>query len=226
MFSASILADGVPLLAIPAQGGAQQELAKTVLAYPDFVVPSPGKTDQLATIVGGYRSIWTNKALHLLSTTGKDVRLTPPEVSASAPDWSPDGQNLAYAAMPDQSDPGPAGVDLPPDKMPYRLFVADAQGKQPPRQITDDPAYRDERPRWSLDGNQLLFVRVDARGRASVWLVPVTGGAPCWVVDGLTQEPGATTYYGDWQRTVFPYYGHMKWDALLDWWRGPSAAKP
>jgi hypothetical protein len=49
MDSASLLADGSPLYALPAGGGALVQLAETVLAYPDFVVPEPVRTYQLPT---------------------------------------------------------------------------------------------------------------------------------------------------------------------------------
>jgi hypothetical protein len=91
-FSRSLLADGVPLLALPADGGVPVQLAETVLAYPDFVVPGPTGTAWLAVIVGGYRGAWTNKVLHVvLTSTGEDVALTSPDLAASSPAWSPGG---------------------------------------------------------------------------------------------------------------------------------------
>jgi Tol biopolymer transport system component len=224
-FSGSLLADGVPLLALSVEGGASTQLAETVLAYTDFVVPGPPGTDRIAVIVGGNRSVWTNKVLHVLSvTTGEDVALTPPGMSASSPAWSPDGQRLAYVAMPDRGDPA-YGLDAEPSEMPRRLFVVSTGGTLRPQQLTDDPAYRDEYPVWSADGSHILFVRVDAEARASLWLVRSEGATPQRVVDELTQEPGQSEYFGHWRTTVIPYYGHMDWSVLFDWWRGSATPK-
>jgi Tol biopolymer transport system component len=223
-FSASLLADGVPLLALPTEGGAPTQLAQTVLAYHDFVVSGPSGTNQVAVIVGGYRGAWTNKVLHLFSaSTGEDVALTSPDMAAVSPAWSPDGQRIAYVAMPDQGDLG-GGENARLGLMQRRLWVVDTDGSSV-QQLTDDPAYRDEDPLWSANGDYLLFIRVDAEDRASLWLVRSEGATPQRVVDELTQESGQSKYFGDWQTTVIPYYGHMDWSVLFDWWHGPATSK-
>jgi Tol biopolymer transport system component len=91
----------------------------------------------------------------------------------------------------------------------------DSQERSGPQQLTDDPAYRDEYPLGSADGSFILFVRLDAGDHASVWLVPAAGGEPRQIVDELSPatEP-APLWFG--------YYGHVDWDKLLDWWRGPA----
>ncbi len=93
-----------------------------------------------------------------------------------------------------------------------RVFVANALGEPQPRQLTNDLAYRDERPLWSADGCYILFARLNSEDRASLWLIQAVGGKPQQVVDELTPAPG-------W----FGYYGYIDWDDLFDWWRGPSA---
>ena len=222
-FSASLLADGVPLLALPVEGGASTRLAESVLAYPDFLVPGPTGTDQVALIVGGYRGTWTNKVLHLVSvSTGENVALTSPDLAGSSPAWSPDGQRVAYVAMPDQGDLG-GGNEAQAGLMQRRLWVVSTDGSGV-QQLTDDAAYRDEYPLWSTDGDYLLFVRVDAQDRASLWLSELEGDPPRQVVDELTQGPGQSEYFGHWQTTVIPYYGHMDWSALFDWWRVPATS--
>jgi len=50
--SASALADGVPLYAVPADGGSPKQLATAVLFHPDFVVPGPAGTEQVAVVTG------------------------------------------------------------------------------------------------------------------------------------------------------------------------------
>jgi hypothetical protein len=60
MNSASLLADGAPLYALPADSGPLVNLAEAVLAYADFIAPRPG-TDEVAVVVGGGREAWQNK---------------------------------------------------------------------------------------------------------------------------------------------------------------------
>ncbi len=128
---------------------------------------------------------------------------------ALSPTWSPDGARLAYSAMLDRPDVI-GGKPARQAMMSRSLWLIDADGAEP-RQLTDGPGYRDERPLWSADGSHLLFARLDAEDRASLWIVPVEDGEPRQMVEKLTPAP-------EW----FGTYGHVAWDRLFDWWRGPS----
>ena len=225
MLSGSILADGVPLYSLPAGGEEPVQLARQlasdvrpstdkVLAYSDFVAPAPASA-QVAITVGAYRATWMNKRVAVVEAGTDAISfLTTEDLAAFSPSWSPDSTRLAYVAMPDEGDLV-GGDDARLGMMERRIWVVNTQGEPQPQQLTDDPAYRDERPLWSADGSHLLFARMDAEGRASLWLIPAAGGDPRWVVDELTPLPGpAPGWWG--------YYGHVDWDQLFDWWREPA----
>lgn len=85
-----------------------------------------------------------------------------PETQAAL---SPDGAMVAYAMPPGGPDDAPA------------LFVQATQAT-PPRQLTTPPPdHSDHLPRWSPDGRQLLFARIDEKAGCELLLVPATGGA-------------------------------------------------
>ncbi len=216
MYSASLLADGAPLLAVPADGGEPLDLGVTVLptAYP--LAPRPADGGQLAVVDGAGREAWTNKRLVVLApSTGERVVLTGPDVAVAAPAWSPDGRCLASVSMPDVGHVGggpPARAAL----MQRRIVIADVAGEALPRLLADDPAYRDEFPRWSADGRFILFARLDAADRASLWLASVDGGAPQRVVDELSPNRGPVSFW-------FGFYGNIGWQELFAWW--PETSK-
>ena len=211
-FSASLMADGAPLKLLPAAGGDPQTLAKFVLAFPDFVRPDPSGSARVAVITGGNREVWTNKVLNVFDD-GNMALLTSSGTAASSPSWSPDGRQIAFVQAKDAgalSGGEPARLAL----MERKLWLRDLQtGKS--RQLTTDPAYRDEYPLWTGDGASLLFVRMDKQGAVSLWLLPLSGGDPQEMVDGMS-APAIST---DPQDAWFGYYGHIDWSQVFDWWR-------
>ncbi len=217
ILSASLLSDGPPLYSLPADGGEPIKLVDSVLVHDDFVAPAP-QGDWLAVAAGYWRGTWTNKRVAVIKADGGELTwLTDESVAAFSPAWSPDGVHLAYVAMPDRGDLV-SGEEMQMGMMERHIWVINAQGEPQPQQLTDDPAYRDERPLWSADGSHLLFVRTDAEGPASLWLIPAGGGDPRRVVDELTPWPSRGSAWSDW----FGYYGHLNWDQLFDWWPAPQ----
>ena len=81
--------------------------------------------------------------------------------SKRLPAWSPDGKSVVFCWE------RAAGN--------YDLYVMDADGRTPPRQLTSDPA-QDWAPAWSPDGQVIAFVR-DPYDTARVILIPAAGGA-------------------------------------------------
>jgi hypothetical protein len=177
----------------------------------DYIDPHPLGLPQEAIVVSGNRFTWISKQLVVKDVT-KDVtagatpywHVSPQGQTSASPVWSPDGEQIAYVGMPN----GPDVVGGPLAQaalMKRRIWLAEAGGAAP-RQLTDDPAYRDERPHW-LDNQTLLFARLDEGGRGSLWLVDINDGPTEQVVAELSPAP-------EW----FGNYGYINWDELFDVW--------
>lgn len=212
--SASLLADGAPLFAIPVKAGDEAvQLIDSMLTYQDYVVPHPSDPDQIAFISGAGRATWENKTLSLgIISFGEKVDLSSPDLAISSPAWSQDREQVAFAALnvPEESQRSMLSGQLAQEAlMKRKIWIIDVgEETQELRQLTHDANYRDENPLWSKDGSQLLFARLDAQDRASLWLLPIEGGEPQQVVETLTPSPSS-----------FGYYGHLQWDDLFDWWQ-------
>jgi dipeptidyl aminopeptidase/acylaminoacyl peptidase len=101
-----------------------------------------------------------------------------------------------------------------------RIWVADTGRRFAARQLTEDPRYSDEEPRWSRDGSRVLFCRLDVSmdgpAAMTIWLMGKDGSGARQVAGPLlySSDPGKReklVYYG--------YYGYTDWPGMLDWWR-------
>ena len=222
----AISADGAPLFGIavggdaaPAGEPARVDTAPTLL-HAGFLAPAPagslpGAGEWVAVVAGAGAATWQDKQIVLtraLPQAGNSPELsliTPDDEAATSPAWSPDGAWLAYSAMPER-----AGLELdeavPPELMQRRIWVR-AAGASTRRKLTDSPGYRDEFPLWSRDGSTLLFARLDAAGRASLWIVPAAGGPPQQMVGEITPAPDP-----------LGAFGHISWPQFFDWTRGSA----
>ncbi|MHC9539128.1 MAG: TolB family protein [Vulcanimicrobiota bacterium] len=203
----SMMADGVPLKAVSAEGGKPRELISRALIYDDFREYSPdGK--YLAITDGANRETWTDKHIAVVEiSTGKKSVLTPPGVSAISPAWSPDGKQIAYIEGPDigavgGGDEAIAGIGR------RRILIVDRDGSNR-HQLIKGSAFREERPQWSPDGTFLLFYCINSKDQASLWKSDRDGGSVVPVIEELCDiSPG------------FGYYGYENWDSCLTWWKG------
>ena len=223
--SASIEADGLPLGLAPAGGceepvplarkgwesgkGWDWETAweSAVLVRPNFLVTAPGK---LAVIVGAGRETWVNKRLAVYDfRTGGLAFLTGTDQAAVDPAFSPDGKLLAYSAG-SAGKGGEIEAELRSLLGSRKLWAVDTNGGKP-RRLTNDPAYRDERPLFSADGRYIFFARLDKEGRTSLWLVRPDGSG----LERVVEKIGPLT-----EEFAFGYYGAVAWDELFAYWPG------
>ena len=202
------MADGLPLEAIPAQGGQPLALAAGHLALWDL---SP-VDDRIAMTTPG-RETWTRSRILVTDAAdGSQQYLTPLGRASIQPAWSPDGKQIAFVSKPDIGDgPGGPGTMLEEMASDRRIWIMNADGSAQ-RPLTGDPSYRDEYPRWSADGSQLLFARMDSDRLASLWLMPSSGGPPQQVVDRIGSSSEGLT----------GYYTNIGWSGLFDWWQPAS----
>lgn len=220
-FSASAPADGLALQAIvvlPDIAAKSRDFAPAparMLLKNEFWSARPdGAT--IAITDGSGRETWMNKRIAIVSWgAGTVTGVTPEDVAAIEPAWSPDGKRIAYVAAPDAGTSVSGGDAAKAAMAKRKIWVMDADGSDQ-RQLTSDPAYRDERPQWTADGSHILFVRLDANDKASLWLISADDGAPERVVNDLPviAFDGSPAWWG--------YYGYIGWDSQFAWWSPPG----
>lgn len=122
--------------------------------------------------------------------------------AAGQPAWSADGRMLLFTAA-DSS----AGADPIAGR---RIWSVDADGSNR-KQLTSDPRYRDEFPRMTADGTQVLFTRIDLQSEhqaASLWLLDMVTGEVTIVADNLQHRYPTV-------QSVQVYF----WSRMFHWWQ-------
>ena len=84
----------------------------------------------------------------------------------SDPQISPDGKQVAYVLT---------TVDLEGDRTASSIWLAPTDGKGQPRPLTNAAGKKDRHPRWSPDGQRLLF-ESNRSGETQLWVIDVAGG--------------------------------------------------
>jgi Tol biopolymer transport system component len=224
--SASVASDGLTLAFAPVNGGRARIFASNVLLYPDFLSTSPGRPEVLVS-AGCCREAWHNKRVTLIDpATGRFTILTSAMSVAVSPAWSPDGSRIAYASAPEGEAAENQGTTVgggEPARQALakrRIWVMNADGREV-RQLTSDSRYRDEYPFWSRD-RDILFARLDAQDKASLWSVSLNNGALRKIVEDLDADNDINGILNTLPNAKpaaswFGYYGHIKWDRYLAW---------
>lgn len=151
---------GVPLSTINAETGQVKELDAAMLLTPEAYAFSPTQPGLVAIAQGGSRYLLDGMRLALLDlTTGKRRDLTDPAMTVFEPAWSPDGKQIAYAAVraePHATGDGPTLDRLLNGRAVYVLDPVTGENRvltQPGTQAMDGW------PRWTQDGNHLTYAR-------------------------------------------------------------------
>jgi len=207
--SASIAADGLPLVSVSVTSGDHQLVTEEMLAYKEYVAMSPFGNGVLV-ISGGNRDAWTNKRLIAFNTmTGNIMDLADDSTAVASCAWSPDGQMIAFAAGPNDSEAA-GGERAKQALSERRIWIMNADGQQR-RRLTTDAQYRDEFPLWSKDGQHILFMRMDTQNIISVWSVGVYDETLMKLVDHIMGPAAKDSWFG--------YYGHLNWLSFIAYYQ-------
>ena len=124
-------------------------------------------------------------AIFVVDVDGSNLRrLTPWDMLAGDPDWSPNGDLIAFSTYPSREfepmDPSEL-YTMRPDGSGIKALTSNGE---------DGP--RATEPRWTPDGKAILYVRETQAGtHRSIWVIDRTGGTD---VPVLTKEPDYYTH--------------------------------
>jgi dipeptidyl aminopeptidase/acylaminoacyl peptidase len=200
-FSSSFAADGLELDAISAGQRKARSLGHVrTLVYRDLLSLAPDGKSLLATLTtSGGRETWEDRPLAVIDLANGARRIVSPlRVSTLFPAWSPGGDYIAYVQA-------PVGTENKRRMKERKIWVMRRDGSER-QQVTRDQAYRDEHPVW-VSGDTILFCRIGAAYRASLWSISKSGA-------NLTRIAGLPTLPDE----AFGFYGYVDWGRYLDVW--------
>jgi hypothetical protein len=208
--SASMAADGLPLLAVPASGGKGIPISR-LLHYSDvatwcngslvYVIDHNGRGVTLGDGLAVTKPpLWRSQTI--LPSGGKTswTSVACPSAAAAAKG----GGGLVVAA-------GPSNADIPFGREHRSLWMVGPQaGARPQRlsQTVPPKGQTDELPMWSGDGRWILFVRTNPSGnsnRGQLYALDPFGGNLVGPIASIGSSAN--------------YYGSYSWPYQLDWHR-------
>jgi len=229
--SASIAADGLPLMVARFPSSQPAVAVPAVLLHASLIATAPG-SDAIAVVAGAGRDLTAGKhliaVLPLAAPGGATIVRTialqdDPGRAPAWPAWAPQAAAIAYSDGPSLTA---AGGDLAASLASRRIWLAQPDGSQRHPLLPDatvPSGVSDERPLWARDGRTLVFARrlqPEAAARASgpgaasagqpapeveLWVALADGSSARRVAGGLL-DPGLGDHgYVDWA-DVFDYY--------------------
>ena len=196
-----LLSSVVLLISVQAQAPGQAQIAfhsNRDGAYGIYVMDADGQNlRRLTHGSGDYCPAWSTDGgriafgrwvrssdIYVMGADGKNIhRLTDHPAYDSSPEWSPDGQSIAFHSR---------------REGPFDIYAMDADGKNI-RNLTDNPA-RDSDPAWSPDGQSIAFSSDRDGQNTNIYVMNVDGKN----IRRLTELHGAyPTWSPDGQRIAF-----------------------
>jgi len=245
-WSASMWADGVELYTIAASGGTERKLGVSSLAHTDALDLAPAAAgNKLVVVSGRGRETWAAQQLILLDLdTGAKRDVTPPDIAAQGPAWSPDGRRVAYFAAPDaeiaeaRAEAGKTLRTIHPDgsvtttvRTPHmRVGIGGGEKAHP---------FLQRRNIWTLDPAsaappQQLTEDPRYRDEEPQWSADSShilfarmdyqGQSSLWLMErsgSKARQVCSLTVYSDSpiEKGWFGYYGYVDWRTAFDWRR-------
>ena len=218
--SASLAADGLPLIAIPVNGDKSVLLGRE-LVYSDFV--SWCTNNLLAYVLdNGGRQVTLNDRINFAGPPPHWHVITPADpgdkahLSFISPACSPSKLHMVVAAA------GPAEQDEPFGHEHRRIWLLPyTGGNWRPLELTPPKDTSDELPLWSRDGRWIAFIRTTWTGNTGVGRLYLFDIGAHFSRQARTVGPianlgvaGTSLRFG----FVGNYYGHYDWAAQIAWY--------
>jgi Tol biopolymer transport system component len=202
-FSSSMEADGLDLYAMSLPSREVRRLGNArTLVHRDVLHWSPDGGSLLLTLVGSGdgsglgRETWADRPLAEMNVLSGVMRIvSSPHTSTLFPAWSPSGDDIAFVQAPEGRG----------SMRERKVWIMRRYGTEK-RRLTSDNVYREEHPIW-LSNETILFSRIDASYRASLWSVTKDGLSLAQVAE-LPALP----------EKAWGYYGYVDWAEYFDAW--------